>query len=995
MLRRNSCRSQSHRPLSRSKSSASIVRNPVHELTSIEPSVAERDAYIAATLSYHRAQPPSDGGRKSPRLHRQQSVRFVGPNAQPRRRLATRASMAAAINVPRRPVDAQQQLSQFSFEPGDDAASLASYGRLRKSRSLYTPSITKTPNYSLDTSTHSDMFNAWLATPRNSSLARKENEPFRGSVACSTLRTSASTAFIPVGCEQAMARASEDKGPRASERPAQNESYEPPPDIPSNLRSRPSSFFRSSHNRYAAHSTGFPKSLRSSSNNTGILSSTFFHDPNVPPNMPAKQPGLRKTARKISRSLKSRLKGLFSRPKSRESVDTTMGPVESYPQDSYPPDLDLNYESYSRSATPATVHSFHEASMYRVPSHMPSFHAVPPDQLLRSRQASLGSIEDEEDNMPNDERSRVTSWTDSTAATDATRPRSSNWSLQYASGLRGDDVNASSFSRHLPHQAPVVDSQRVYSALMKRLHETRRHQSPYMEQGRANQDPVDMNSLRSNSTIRRRTRHSTYEGSSHTIRHVQEEDDVFQDHTETAVASRRSSTSTESVARHRPSSDYDTGPGANPDDTLKPETTVATQKPLISSRSSAFFASPTYHLFRTTSPYRRALQKTMQAAQASEQPQTPSTQYLESLSAFSLPTRRPSINGSDADDERLAYSESVYSTASEKSLLPHGGSRPLPMPPQPAEQDEEESTHGDATIFLNNTAQHPPLPSNHLRDVSSGSSVEWKTWLSANVSKLETPSTTLGADFAEEPSSASQPFRHIREDTEIEPEGEAAPEEAPGAGLALRPATNRDNYPSTATTMTQEAAKFQFPNPWSVQSPATNENSPPTTGARSKSIASKDASPAGPKSKLRAIPSVPNVTTHASTNAESPLGLPRMHSLNTLTKPYPPMREEMRLKRQSRTRLRPNDTSAKSSPGLTTAFERQFGVSNSGSPGVWKAKDRAPAPELDAGLDDMGRRELDAQAMGSRRMVDLFLSSRRKRTASSHMGQSSDSSAFI
>lgn len=47
MLRRNSSRNSPGHRLGRSKSASSIKT-----LVSIDPSIAERDAYIAATLSY-------------------------------------------------------------------------------------------------------------------------------------------------------------------------------------------------------------------------------------------------------------------------------------------------------------------------------------------------------------------------------------------------------------------------------------------------------------------------------------------------------------------------------------------------------------------------------------------------------------------------------------------------------------------------------------------------------------------------------------------------------------------------------------------------------------------------------------------------------------------------------------------------------------------------------------------------------------------------------
>ncbi|KAL6694456.1 hypothetical protein J3F84DRAFT_400228 [Trichoderma pleuroticola] len=1005
MLRRNSCRSQ-NRPLSRSRSSASIVRNPVHELTSIEPYVAERDAYLAATLSYNRAQPQSNGGGKTSRLQRQQSVRFVGPNAQPQRRLATRASMALVgnINMPRRPAGSHSHhLSPPSFEPGEDAASV-SYARLRKSRSMYTPSIAKTPNYSMETSDQPDMFNGWVPTPRYSSLVRKENEPFRSSGG-PTLRTPKSMGFLSSDCDRSMSRTSISSGHESVQRP-QNRPFEPP-ERSSRLQSRPSSFFQSSY-RYAPNPTSFPKSLRGSSNNTSVLSSEHVYGANFPPIIPSQQPGLRTKARKISKSLKSRLKGFFSRPKNRDDLADQTG--------EHPQDLESDDGSCYRAQTPAQLPQ--EASLYRVVSHMPSFHAVPPSQQPRSRQASLGTIE-AEDNALDDDKSRVTSWTNSTADTLANQPRSANWSRQYPSDFQQDGTEAafssynqpSMYHNNAPNAGPIVNSDRVYSALMKRLKETNGYQNQSSGEGQRPPDSVDAHSLRSTSTIRRQARQSTYEGSAHTIRHVQYEDDIFQDSTEGSTASHYSSESTKSVIRRRQSSDslqnyghetcpspgYGGGSGLSPDrNSMKPLAAGESQKPTLSGRSSAFFASPTCHLFRTTSPYRRALQESMKAAQADDQLQTPSAKDLSALSAISLPTRRPSTEDSD-DDVRVAYAESVYSNSSEENA-PHvysTSSASRSTGDEPGRQ-----VHGDATIFLNTERRQLPQTS-HTRDSSSASSVEWKTWLSANVSKLETPPTTLKPDFPQEPSSAPQDFSHVREkaeiETEIESDADEYPQVAAGAGLPPKLVPSKDyRGPSVLTAMAREPSYLA--NPWQPQSTTTNENSPLISGARAKSLCSKDVSPVAAKDNLRTIPSVPNVNTCVA-NLDSLVIEPRTSSLSTCSRPFDPVREETRLKRRSRTRLGTNDTSAKSSPGFTTALERQFGVSRTGSPRVWKAEE--PSGELgseaDPGIDELGRRDFGAQAMGSRRMVDLFLSSRQQRVAGSQTRQSSDSlsAAFV
>src|SRR6478735_4134416 len=128
MLRRNSSGKKNRRLLSRSKSTNSVARSPIRDLESINPARAERDANIAAVVSYQRAQDrDSSEGMPLPRdpasfypdrsdgtgsvirhslertdsalsvhgssnIARKKSVRFTGPLAHPRRNFACRAN---------------------------------------------------------------------------------------------------------------------------------------------------------------------------------------------------------------------------------------------------------------------------------------------------------------------------------------------------------------------------------------------------------------------------------------------------------------------------------------------------------------------------------------------------------------------------------------------------------------------------------------------------------------------------------------------------------------------------------------------------------------------------------------------------------------------------------------------------------------------------------------------------------------------------------------
>ena len=94
-----------------------------------------------------------------------------------------------------------------------------------------------------------------------------------------------------------------------------------------------------------------------------------------------------------------------------------------------------------------------------------------------------------------------------------------------------------------------------------------------------------------------------------------------------------------------------------------------------------------------------------------------------------------------------------------------------------------------------------------------------------------------------------------------------------------------------------------------------------------------------------------------------------------------------------------NVSPAKSSPGLTAAFERQFGRSSSGSQGhdFGRSSDQGfmtPRSVLDSRTgSEQDALDWEAQKLGSKRMVDLFLSSRRKRIKGSETSTESDVSA--
>lgn len=182
-----------------------------------------------------------------------------------------------------------------------------------------------------------------------------------------------------------------------------------------------------------------------------------------------------------------------------------------------------------------------------------------------------------------------------------------------------------------------------------------------------------------------------------------------------------------------------------------------------------------------------------------------------------------------------------------------------------------------------------------------------------------------------------------------------------------------------------------------------DENDAPGTYGRSAISMKLRAFPS--ISSLRSVPSLPLLKLQTSQET-SPGGskIPRMRSLNTISCLTSP-RDEALLKRRSRTRIAGATSSIQSSPGLTAAVEHQFGLAATGSPAQRFTRGMEhPPPSSRLGRDTTTEDSVsdimltgskpDAQAMGSKRMVDMFLHSRLRRTQGSESGVGS-SPAFL
>jgi hypothetical protein len=454
----------------------------------------------------------------------------------------------------------------------------------------------------------------------------------------------------------------------------------------SSIKRRPSLFFRSKHKRpygLGVHSLSLQNSSIDSAPISAISSTTSLTKPS----------GLRKTARKISRSVKSKIKGMFGRPKNGASAGSAQASQ----------DADTNSFQESNLSTP-------EASFSQVHSHVPSLHSASSTHFLRSRQGSLESV-DAEGHEVDGEKSRVTSWTSSSTHTTFGYGQDGEWEPQRLSVI-DEGTNIPSPQRW----TASTDNEKVYSALVQRLNDMSRQQS--IEKHTSNGEQGETDGIDGPGVYCPNT------NATRAACHTPDEDDVFREDaqlTNLHFGGANPGSLDEAVAK------------------WKAETAAAVDG---QSRSPETVSSPSSHLFRTKSPYGRAIQQSMEHNNERERGNL-NVRYLSSLSALSLPTRNPSPDNAD-NDLRITSAESVYSCSSDnETILPaSGGASGFGSPEAGKNQDREASY-----LRLDNGSDGSPLRQVHQREVSSASSVEWKTWLSAKVSKLK--ASTASKDFAE------------------------------------------------------------------------------------------------------------------------------------------------------------------------------------------------------------------------------------------------------
>ncbi|KAI5925833.1 hypothetical protein F4810DRAFT_708345 [Camillea tinctor] len=1023
----------------KSTSSAKSVR-----LEHIHPETAERDAQVAASEAFSRAKerssmdailwpPPRNGDfskstpekpKNEPPVRREQSVRFIRPKASqltcgysptedqtPTRKPGPVKLKVASNGVESRPGSSASAAGMVSaakgaagdyinalitgeeyYTPEDNIASEpSSYRRVRKSRSMFTSSeISRISGYQVD--------NRVAATVSGSPVPKgDENIPPAG------LKAPKSMSFLRSRQEQTLQFPDDDGGITITS---------PTKDLVRStnskgnfLKPQSSLLFRP---KQSNPDKAFRKSMRDTSDNT---ISTI--------DKVSKEGSLRSKARKVSQNFKHKLKNLFA--PSKGDGDDDAFPPQQIEARKYR-NTDLESQEYDPNEDAQLGDPTDECSLSRVTSGVPYLHAVPSCQQLRSRQGSVESLRSER--KVSDERSRVTSWTNSDTNTlNTMNSNRGEWERQRLSVIRENGMHISSSSARrptvsnpfsllnnsiVPLPPPVpprsgnVDSQRIYSALMKRLneteqqkHEVRRQKStdslgrygvvPPRSSSRSCQDSGFSNLT----TIRQVVPDNASDSGS--VKTVERKlvTQVAQLGDERAQTECELNGTGHGMATSMSTQDVHTEAINNQDIPTPHIEEPQSLKRTLSSRSSAFFASPTCHLFRTQSPYRRALQNTMQSTAHNQQPKSPDfNPWMCSLS--NLPMRCPSTCESETD-QKMNYAESVYSSNGDDQTSEMNNTLSLvdnfPKPP---------SVHGDATIFVDPPTYKSDAPVlSQRRMASSASSVEWKTWLSANVSKLEEPSIQPKIDNFEYSLPSARSSGHVREkaqinddeDDDLEPIKLHQPTRS-GSALTL---SEQDS--DTSSNFSRSISPDMLPK--GVSAHEDKRVGPP---------------PLPLKSALR---SVPSASSMRSTQEASDTGtmttddcifdtipknsLRRVPSFSTF--PGNPHRgcrvATAKLIRKSP--LPKDPVTPGSSLGLSQAVEQQFGklrestILNPRSSGAANTKTENVSPNTNDtrdpyDIDGTGvlgpNGDANLLAMGSKRIVDLFLSSRRRRMAS-------------
>ncbi|AEO65213.1 uncharacterized protein THITE_133372 [Thermothielavioides terrestris NRRL 8126] len=711
------------------------------------------------------------------------------------------------------------------------------------------------------------------------------------------------------------------------------------------------------------------KSLRSSSTTEDLAASS-----SGPLNYPAEQKTLSLKTRKASMSLRLKIKNFFSGTKPDEGaasipcqhIESQRSRVTVIPTPSDDAEAPADQDREVIRGPPARV---------------PSLQIVSPG-LVHSSRASVVSLKSERDRNVSD-GSSLTSWVHSGPSTLTSQEQQQwrEWERQRLSIIRENGARTPSTS--LPRQPhgsglfqppesaagrpvasrPVVDSQRIYSALVKRMHalglkmkeKTAEERSEAVESDRSAppKEHPDRSASNTPDTIRRirpgrkdpeapdsiitPTCSSKGENLSRFRESWDEKETNDHEVTPTPLNRRRDRVGGVSGSLgpiDRGLADVASGQAGDEEQAVSGHNGIFAQDDAQSDWRSRVVDSPASYLFRTASSYRRALRKSMQEEQnawaqqssASEQDSDTGTQVRHS-SQFTGLLASESNSAKDLD-----YAESIYSS--------------------------------DDGVFGSALPSTPAMyRAGGCREASAASSIEWKTWLSANIGKFEpspTPSKPAEAVFGQPTMPRSvlsghfaSTRRHVREQAQIHDEDDhmdddkggdvfssaerkpALPAISTPTPLSRRRRTTTTTAAAVAATRTATPLSQLEPNVLKPPPPAPPYPPPPSPLRRS----TKGISPS-PSTATTA-------TTHGTLTSTAATTLPSISGAAVLTEnesptrpppPPPPVPPRSKLRPEPLRIVRPSLTKGQagagagsdsmsllSSPGLSEAVLRQFG----------------------------------------------------------------------
>ncbi|KAI9773760.1 MAG: hypothetical protein M1839_001992 [Geoglossum umbratile] len=798
MLSRAASNASARLRRARSSASASGSQHSPSKPDYIDPEVARQHALAAASYAFQRANERgaigvggSNGlsrnnstasahlGRGRP-LSRQRSVRFAGKLAEERRqsiRSRDRVGVARAKSESilstqrhtRNDVSLQRQRSIIMSitpddehcTPEDDVASTpSSYRKLRKAKSMFSPRK-QVPNAYGYGSPESD----YRVGVRNAGgVAGNEDQSALGEAG---LRAPRSMSFLRGGreCVPRPARG----GHNAAVQMARRQYFEQLEN--QRLKARQSFVLSSTARR---QQKAFRKTVRTTSQKSygsGISSSD--QQARLAESGPVKSRRFSTRARNLSLTIKETFKRVFHRSsESREGV-----PVQQ---------IDATRQHFYVSSD-ADAHGSYgdaplglEGTVSRVSSRVPSVQAVPSEMQLKSQAGSIRSVRSEDDH--NDTTSYIVSSNSSTAAGSwATRQaaerkrlsiiQESGAGTQKPSSTGGSGAGGYTAIRRPVHTSDgvpsPVDSQRVYSALMKRIDKNRLGSRQGKETHMRAHDYVDptttspahrmisVSAQRTPTTIRQIVVDSDGERSeSHVgVRMTKSvifrplpADDVFSPGslTRTSRVSRSrqvSGSSREEAASRRTSLNYFQVADRSGNETiLTPQEAANLNEKMRSGRGhvlrearSTFFPSLGGPHITTPSPYKRALGglcSENERIAADLAGTTYALQKLRKISENSVPQRQGSIAGCSSVYSRTT---SGGTPKLEDGSLFHGR--------------RELSETGTAIIITDHVSRSTAGLVRNPANPFSRHSNEWKSWMSSEIAGLDKQNAEGGGDL--------------------------------------------------------------------------------------------------------------------------------------------------------------------------------------------------------------------------------------------------------